>query len=50
MSKFAENTSDAKGFYLNREREIVQFSGTSLMQLLQTCRLYLGNGGLWLVG
>jgi len=39
-----------KGFYLNRERGIAQFSDTSLMQLLQTCRLHLESAVLWLAG
>lgn len=48
-SKFAQSTRDIKGFYLNREREIVRFSDTSLIQLLQTRRLYLGSGGVVLL-
>lgn len=39
-----------KGFYFNRERGVMQFLDMSLMQLLQTCRLHLRNGVLWLVG
>lgn len=51
-SKFAQSTRDMKGFYLNRESKCISLRqrNTSLMQLLQTCRLYLGNGVLWLVG